>query len=411
MRVLRILAIVVVAVACAPVRALPPPASAPLPPLPVVRPAAVTQPVRTVTVPTAIPADCSVDVTGPLTDWIRSVPDGSTLAFDAAACYRVDGTLWISGRNHLVLEGNQATFRAVTDGSELGDARAIRARAMFHLADSTDITLRDIIVKGANPAAGTSEPAYQARFEAQHAYVVDSSRTVMLDHVQAYDVYGDFVYIGYRSSDVTVQDSVFSRNGRQGWTINGADVLIANNSISEVRRSTIDMEPALPTWAARNVVIRDNLVGHGRLLFFASLGAAARIENVVVSGNRLVGRPMTFKIDPPASGTRSNYRILDNTSDRVVSRPGGGAFIFHDLANVEVRGNTVPVQPGRGIHGVKIGNCRHVVVAANTFPNATAPILDVGFSRDVSQHGNRIGWPMWTPPASWVAGPTPVMPG
>ena len=100
----------------------------------------------------------------------------------------------------------------------------------------------------------------------------------MLDRVQAYDVYGDFVYVGWQSSDVTVQRSQFARNGRQGWTVNGANVLIQGNSITEVRRSTVDMEPALPTWATSNVVIRDNTVGPGRLLFFASLGAAASIR-------------------------------------------------------------------------------------------------------------------------------------
>ncbi len=365
---------------------------------------------RTVDVPPAISADCSTDVTGPLTAWIASVPDSSTLRLGAGACYRVDGTLWISNRHHLALEGNQATFRAFTDGSELGDRLAIRGRAMFHLANSTDITLRNLVVRGANPAAGRAEAAYQPRFEAQHAFVVDTSHTVMLDRVQAYDVYGDFVYVGWQSSDVTIQRSQFARNGRQGWTVNGANVLIQGNSITEVRRSTVDMEPALPTWATSNVVIRDNTVGPGRLLFFASLGAAASIQNVTVSGNRLIGRPLTFKIDPPASGTRSNYHIVNNTSDRAVSRPGGGALILHDLTNVEVRGNVVPVQPGRRIYGVQINNCRHVVVANNTFANATGPVLDLGNGVDVSQSGNRVGWPMSAVPASWVAGPTPVVP-
>ena len=94
-----------------------------------------------------------------------------------------------------------------------------------------------------------------------------------------------------------------------------------------------------------------------------------------------------------------------------MSRPGGGASILHDLTNVEVRGNVVPVQPGRRIYGVQINNCRHVVVASNTFANATGPVLDLGNGVDVSQSGNRVGWPMSAVPPSWAAGPTPVVPG
>ncbi|MGZ4678114.1 MAG: right-handed parallel beta-helix repeat-containing protein [Acidimicrobiia bacterium] len=367
---------------------------------------AVVSPVHTV--PASIPTNCSRDVTADLLTWITSVPDGSTLAFAPNACYRVDGTLLVRARNHLVFEGNHATFKAFTDGSELGDRLKIRSRSMFSIAKSTDITLRDVVVVGANPHAGRSDLAYRAIYEAQHAYVLGDSHSVVLDHVEAYDVYGDFVYVGWRSSDVTVRNSTFSRNGRQGWTINGTNVLFENNTISETRRATIDMEPSLPTWTARNVTVRNNTIGKGRLLFFASVGASPIIDNVTISGNRLVGKEMSIYVDPP-KGTRSNYHVVNNVSDTAISKSGGAAFGFRDIVNLEVRGNVQPVQAGRGISGVSLRNCAHVAVSDNTWLNAKAPIYDLGLSVDVRQSGNRIGSPLHLAPATTVAGPTPLV--
>ena len=360
------------------------------------------------TVPPSIAATCSRDVTAELQAFIDATPDGSTLAFTPNACYRVDGTLRIRQRNHLVLEGNHATFHAFTDGSELGNAKLTRARVMFSLYQGADITLRDIVVIGANPHAGRGELAYRAIYEAQHAYAILGSQGVLLDHVEAYDVYGDFVNVGPGSDGVTVRNSTFLRNGRQGWTINGTNVLFESNTIGETRRATIDMEPSSPGWTTRNVTIRNNDVGKGRLYFLASVGASPVMDNITIEGNHL-HRNMRMYVDPP-KGVRSNYQILDNVADFGVSQRGGAALGFRDIVNLEVRGNTIRVQPGRNISGVSIGNCAHVVVADNAFRGAVAPIRDFGNNVDVRQSGNRIGMPTPTilVPSTSVAGPTPV---
>lgn len=357
-------------------------------------------------IPASITADCSRDVTTEILAWVRSVPNGSTLQFTPNACYRVDGTLLIRYRSDLTFEGNHATFRAVTDGSELVDRTLMRTRAMWQIADSRRMTLRNMVVNGANPYAGRGDRAYQPKFEAQHAYLVQDTQGMLLDKVEAYDVYGDFVYVGTNSTDVTVQHSTFLRNGRQGWTINGTNILFQNNSIGETRRATIDMEPALASWVARNVTIRNNTIGQGRLYFFASVGAAATIDNVNIIGNQLVGRPMTMYVNPP-SGTRSNYRIIGNTTDKWVSDKGSAAMIFRNIVNLEVRGNVQKMQGGLGISGVSLRNCSNVVVADNTFWRASGPILDLGGNVNVAQSGNRVGEPLTLVPASTVAGPTP----
>lgn len=363
--------------------------------------------VVTATVPAAIPADCSRDVTAEVLAWIALVPDGATLDFTPDACYRVDGVLRVRNRNHLVIDGHHAKFRAFTNGSELVTPSLIRTRSMWTLIGSTDITLRNTVVIGANPYAGRNDLAYRAIYEAQHAYLLQNTHGALLDHVEAYDVWGDFVYTGTHSSDITVRNSTFSRNGRQGWTINGTNILFENNSISETRRATIDMEPALSTWVARNVTIRNNTIGKGRLYFFASVGASAAIDNINIVGNHLSGKEMSIYVNPP-TGTRSNYHVVGNTSDTIDSESGGAIFGFRDIVNLEIRDNVAPAQGGRGTSGVSLKNCAHVVVANNRFARAKAPILDLGLNVDVAQSGNRVG-PMTTiTPSTITPGPTPV---
>jgi Right handed beta helix region len=346
----------------------------------------------TATIPAGIPGDCSRDVSRELNAWIASVSDGSTLRFGPSACYRVDRTLRIKDRIGLTIDGNGATFRAMTSGRELPPSQA-RTRSMFSFMQGRDLTVRDVIVRGANPNAGTGDLAYVAALEAQTAYVVGGVQNMVMDHVEAYDVYGDFVFVGPATKGLVVRNSNFARNGRQGWTINGEDITFEHNSIRATRRATIDLEPAKRTSIARRVTIRDNTIGPGRLYFLANEGQAAPTEDISVIGNTFVRKAMTIRVDPPR-GTRARYRIIGNVSDTPVGFGGGGALTFNNVVGIEVRDNVQPMQKGRYISGVSIRGSRDVVVTGNSFPYGRAPILSRGANFNVSQSDNRVGNPL-----------------
>jgi hypothetical protein len=344
------------------------------------------------TVPGSIPGDCSRDVTTELNAWIASVPDGSTLRFGPAACYRVDRTIRIKDRVGLTIDGNGATFRAMTSGRELPPSQA-RTRSMFSFTRGRDLTVRDVVVRGANPNAGTGDHAYVAALEAQTAYVVGGVHDMVMDHVEAYDVYGDFVFVGPATQHLVVRNSKFSRNGRQGWTINGEDITFEHNSIRATRRATVDLEPATRTSIARRILIRDNTIGPGRLYFLANEGQAAPTEDISVIGNTFVHKAMTIRVSPPR-GTRVRYRVVGNVSDTPVGFGGGGALTFNNVVGIEVRDNVQPMQKGRHISGVSIRNSRDVVVRGNSFPYGRAPIFTRGGNFDVSQSDNQVGNPL-----------------
>ena len=359
--------------------------------------------------PAAIPADCSRDVTADLTAWFASVPDNSVLSFAPNGCYRVDGTLVVAHRSGLTFEGNNATFKQVTDGSELVNPKKVRTRNVWTFGTSTNLVVRNLTTTGANPFAGRGDRAYSPKFEAQHAYLVLGVNGMLMDNVNAYDVFGDFVALGGNVSNFTVRNSSFARNGRQGWSINGTNIVFENNSITETRRATIDMEPPSPMFASKNVYIRNNDVGPGRLFFFSSVGAAAPMDNINITGNRLHKKPLVIFVAPP-KGTRSNYHVVGNVSDVGVSG-FGSAMVFKDIRGLEVRGNVAPTQWSHRLTGVGVSRSDNVAIINNTFRGAAAALRDHGDNTDITQSNNLIGpLPMGVQPTTRAVGPTPKPP-
>jgi hypothetical protein len=353
---------------------------------------AAVAPVAVYRAPLTIPGDCSRDVSGDLNAWIASVPDHAVLSFTPRACYRVDRTVHVKFRNGLTLEGNGATFRQFTDGRELA-APAARTRSIFAFFGGSALTVRNTIAIGANHKAGLADGAYVRPLEAQTAYVVGGVQGALLDGVQAYDVFGDFVFVGPRTNGLTVRNSRFARNGRQGWTVNGQNIVFDHNTISETRRATIDMEPSSTGDAARHVTFSNNEVGPGRLFFFANEGLAAPTDDVNIVGNHLHGKALTIHVNPPR-GTRSHYRVIGNRSDARQHQGGGGVMAFSGVVGLEVRDNVQPVQRNAGISGVSVRNSQNVKVTGNRFLNAFGVVLVRQGNRNVVQSGNLIGNPL-----------------
>lgn len=117
----------------------------------------------------------------------------------------------------MIIGGNKAVLFATTTG--------YRERAHLSIVGGSDIVVRNLRIRGANPNAGVSDAAYVADREAQHGIQLHGPERVLIQRVTITDVYGDFVYIGRElrkklstwgmpSRDVTVVGNVFSRNGR-----------------------------------------------------------------------------------------------------------------------------------------------------------------------------------------------------
>jgi hypothetical protein len=323
-----------------------------------------------------------VDVTAEMQSWLDQLPDHVIAELGADGCYRVEGTVELAHRHDLVLAGNGATLKATTTGS--GGRLSRRARSQLSIVGSENVTVRDLIVRGANPHAGIGEAAYQPDLEAQHAFSLHGDAGVVLDHVQAYDVYGDFVYIGGTagtpSRNITVKRSRFARSGRQGISItDGENVLITRNEIREVRRSVFDLEPNKRADEVRHIRIEDNRTGRAVNYWLADKGSGINVGDVTVSRNVMQAPTGALVIVAgPAFGRRGPFTFVDNafqTTGAVSDESATGAFLFAHAANVRLSGNDVRVAPASRLAGVELRDATDVVVADNRFTGVTKTVL------------------------------------
>jgi hypothetical protein len=356
------------------------------------------------TVPASIPSNCSRDVTGDLLRWVASVGDGSVLQFTPGGCYRIDGTLRIQDRNNLTFEGNGATFKPLTDGTELGPSAA-RGRAQFFFVRGSNITLRNINVRGVRDL-GLNSLGYS--LEAQHAFVVGQTRGFHLDHVSATQVYGDFVYIGPYTDDVTVVNSKFDQSARMGWTINGGhNIVFTNNTVSNTWHSTINLEPP-NTGSLDGLTIQNNVFVGGHLGFFNVGGAPGlTFANIRVLNNSVVNHPMKIQANPAGGSSIRNFVVSGNTvvgpvELTGVDQSGGGAFYFMHATGVTVTNNRVPMTWGRNITGVNLASSHDVVVTGNTWDGGSGSVSYFdGGSSNVCWTNNLIG-----PGQHWLEAPS-----
>jgi Right handed beta helix region len=330
----------------------------------------------------SIPADCSADVTAELQSWVDQLPNHATAELRAGGCYRIEGTLVLANCTNLTLAGNGATLEATTPGT--GGRLQRRERSQLNIVNSHDVTVHDLIVRGANPHAGVSPEAYQPAFEAQHAFSLHGDDGVTLDRVQAYDVYGDFVYIGGTagtpSRHVTVTHSHFERNGRQGISVtDGDDILISRNEIGYVSRSVFDLEPNKRADEARNIRIENNVTGPAHNYWLANKGSGINVGDVTVSHNVMQEPSGALVIVAgPSFGKRGPFTFVDNTfrtTGAVADENAVGAFLFENAAGVRVTGNDVQVPAARHMAGVELRAASEVSVTGNQFTGVTKTVI------------------------------------
>ena len=340
-------------------------------------------------VPRRIPSDGSEDVTAELLRYIRTVPNGSRIVFAKDGLYRINETLLIRDRRRLVFVGRGATFRAYT--------RGYRERSQFSFVKGSDVVIRDLTVKGANPNAGTSDDAYVPNLSGQHAFRFAGVQGAVLDDVQAYDLYGDFVYFGgwltqqgriIPSRNVTVQRSRFERNGRQGIApIACEDVLIADNEIADVRRSTIDLEPNSDERGCERVSIIGNTFGASRLAWIASGGLGSKISDVYVADNVMREgsgfRLVLVTTNQNVSGMKGPF-MFENNSLVVTA---AGAFEFHRVHDITIRNNEVSGFSA-DMAAVTLFDSHTVGVYDNTFTGAAQILVADSASTEYEERGN-----------------------
>ncbi len=308
-------------------------------------------------------------------------PDGSVINLRAGGRYRMEQTLVVDGRRGLTIRGNGSSFVFTTPGdrSTADNARRTRARPNLRIVNSADISVSGLNVIGANPAAGMGDAAYRPEYEAQHGFDILNSTRISLIGCSATDTYGDFVYIGgayggsTRSTDVLVRSFTGLRSGRMGIAMTRASrVVVEQSTLSQVRRSTFDLEPEGDAASVDNVILRNNRIMGGRLNFVAAHGKGP-IDHITVQANRLSGQALSVTVFDIDGGRRSDWQVLDNSSDYGAGNPSLAVMSFTRVDGVRVQRNrqVMSLRGGTGgpqplMYLVRTSDTTGVVVDGNT---------------------------------------------
>ena len=325
-------------------------------------------------VPTSVDATGATDVTRQLNEFFASVPDGSVIRFQRGGRYRVEGTVLLREREDITIDGNAGMLFAQTTGT--GVVSDVRRRVHLLVSGGSNITVRNLAIRGAHPAGGTGTGAYVAAFEAQHGLELASVSGVTVEGVRITDVYGDFLYLGRNSHrgewtrDVVIRDCHFERNGRQGIAITAAEnVLVEDCYMGQVRRSSVDLEPNTDTGGALNITFRNNTFGPGRLLWVASKGQGPFVRNVRFVANQLEGKAMVVTVASPVGHRRGPFEFVGNTSDQGYGTTSGAVMGFTRVDGIVVTDNHQPTQAGRNMALIKTSESCGIEVSGNTGAN------------------------------------------
>lgn len=287
-------------------------------------------------VPTDIDATGATDASASLASFIASVPDRSTIVFQAGATYRLDRALKLTRRSELSFDGNGSTLK-VNDGCDPRDSA-------FIIELSSSIAIDDFTIVGQWARAGTPE-ALSTDCQNQEAIAMYGVTNVDIANLRISRVSGDGVYIGASgttwSNTISIHDTSITAVGRNGVAITAAsDVRMERNNFDAIALHVLDIEPDSAAGGATSVLFADNTIGsYGLTRLFVSYLLAANgadgstVHDVTVRDNQLFGSPLSVSIQTPG---RRDIRITGNVSEDTSGRP---VLLFTEVEGLDYSGN------------------------------------------------------------------------
>jgi hypothetical protein len=348
------------------------------------------------TPPTNIKANCSVAVDAKLNAWLQTVPDNSTIRFAPNRCYGQDGTITLTGRTGLVIDGQGTEFRALTPGTS--------HRANWRFVGGSNLTVQNVTVRGTDP-----QGAYDPSVEWQHGFSVEGVQGIALTNVQARETWGDGIDL-HRSTfspacgddassarNVVIDGATLDHNGRQGLAVVDAEqVTLRNSTVGPAAWWDVDLETDDDCDIARHVTIDHNSFGANRFGVLGSVGfgGSPQVGDVTFTNNTqtaptgLAGECWApVEVLSPDGLFRDGYTFAGNT---LLARWNG--FELRRLDNVSVNANTVAFDTASGCggrSGVYLVDSHTVGITNNAFTGANHVFSDVGgLSTGITESGN-----------------------
>ncbi len=353
-------------------------------------------------VPASIKDDCSSPVEDEIMAWLATVPDGSTVQFGAGRCYGQDGTITLTDRNGLVIDGRGSEFRALTPGGSHRDN--------WRFVRGGDLTVRNMAVRGSDP-----EGKYDPAVEWQHGYSVEGVQGMTLSNVQARETWGDGVDLWRGSSshacgddassarNVLITGARLERIGRQGVAVVDAEqVTLQDSTIGPVAWANVDLETDDACEIARHVTVARNSFGSNGwgVIVNGGFGADPQVGDLSVTDNVQTAPTVDTGIltpDPCRAPVRilspdAVYRDAYTFSGNSFLTPNN-AFVFRRVRNIDVSSNSVTFTPTTGcdsLAGVRLTDSHTVGITGNTFTGANSVYSADALSTEITATGNTL---------------------
>ncbi|MGY2083966.1 hypothetical protein [Blastococcus sp. SYSU DS0539] len=324
--------------------------------------AAGASPAGSLRPPADIATDCSADVTAPLTQWVNSLPDHSAVLFPQNGCYLVNGSITVTRKTGLTIDGNGSTFKATRPVPSPEENRA-----QWHFDYGADLTVKNMTLVGIHP---TTQP-YDGAYEYDHNLFIRGTKGVTVDRIAAKNAYGDNVAIAQGRdwttipSDITISNSVFDGAGRMGVScVACQNVTVDRNQISNTAIFSFDLEIEGDNWPGKNVRFTNNVISGtlGGAMF--SIGAPVNWSGVDVSDIYIAGNKMTtfanasFDCLPAISLGYSKSHVNGITIENNELNSISDGVLVKDASDVVVRNNVLNYRSGcggtAGVHFVSV---------------------------------------------------------
>lgn len=339
------------------------------------------------------------DVFEPLQKMIDGMSNGMTLEFPCMGRFRCEKTLTIDKR--ITVLGNESELYALTSSpylvgssmrpgwptiTEQGRADAYnRTRANVRVS-VPGVKIDRLRVGGSNPYAGVGDKAFNATWEAQHGFDLQSAHDARLSHCQAHDVWGDFVYVGgvKPSQHVLIDDFFGTRNGRSGMSIvNAVDVMVERWTMAYVRRSMFNLEPGTNTLVSL-LTIQNGVGGSHRLGFLSCVGKPTGVvDGVQVFYNEMYGGNLSVNVKGlavPATQeggvyTRRSFAVIGNLSTHPEGNGRMAGMWWENVDGIESRLNNLAYGWNRNMHNSWVKGCKNIYVDDNTGENIAGQLI------------------------------------
>ena len=301
---------------------------------------------KTVTVPASIPSDCSAPVEGQIMNFLRSVPDGTTVHFPHEGCYAEDNTILIADRSHLTIDGQGSTFEKRSPPN-----LAVVSNANWRIAGGTAVTVENMVIRGAYqpPPRGTVGQGQRT----DHGISIWGANGVSVSNVHISNVDGECLTADsdirkgtdYRlnppSRNVTVDGLRCAHAARQGVAATDIDgFTLSNSSIEDTQQTGVDIEIDAPGELARNVKILSNTFDG---VYFSAvavpLGDSPDVGNITISGNTMHTAPDTCYPAIYVGDPRFRLRDISIIGNTILSI--GDGIRLQQVDSGTVRGNVI----------------------------------------------------------------------